>query len=259
MRFKLSLTLTRDSGNVLPINYQYEQSAVIYRILSRSDELYSAWLHDNGYRLESGKKFKLFTYSPFKLEKFRILKSTAQIEILGYNVEWKISFQPEKATEEFVRSIFTNQLFEIGNRDGKVKFQVQQVEVLPEPQFSEIMNYRTLSPICLPVSLDGNRYDTYISPDNPRATIVAQMNLIEKYRAIKGKEFPDTDFTFQMEVLDKPKPKLITIKAGTPEESKVRGFNCRFTLTAPPELQKIAYQTGLGSKNSLGFGMIEEN
>jgi CRISPR-associated endoribonuclease Cas6 len=34
MRFKLTLTVRKQTfGNVLPINYQYEQSAVIYRIL----------------------------------------------------------------------------------------------------------------------------------------------------------------------------------------------------------------------------------
>lgn len=37
MRFKLQLEVNKNVfGNRLPINYQYEQSAVIYRILARA-------------------------------------------------------------------------------------------------------------------------------------------------------------------------------------------------------------------------------
>ena len=43
MRFRLILTVDRRSfGDLLPINYQYEQSAVIYRILSKASEEYAA-------------------------------------------------------------------------------------------------------------------------------------------------------------------------------------------------------------------------
>ena len=49
MRFKLILEVNRKAfGNILPINYQYEQSAAIYKILSRADKDYSTWLHNNG-------------------------------------------------------------------------------------------------------------------------------------------------------------------------------------------------------------------
>ena len=64
MRFKLILEVNRKAfGNILPINYQYEQSAAIYKILSRADKDYSTWLHNNGYRMRNGKAFKFFSYS----------------------------------------------------------------------------------------------------------------------------------------------------------------------------------------------------
>ena len=53
MRFRLVLEVDRAQGDLLPLNYQYEQSAVIYKILSRSDRDYSSWLHDNGFKLQS--------------------------------------------------------------------------------------------------------------------------------------------------------------------------------------------------------------
>lgn len=47
MRFKMTFRIDRSLGDCLPINYQYEQSAVIYKILSNADKAYSAWLHVN--------------------------------------------------------------------------------------------------------------------------------------------------------------------------------------------------------------------
>ncbi|MBI4810670.1 MAG: CRISPR-associated endoribonuclease Cas6, partial [Ignavibacteriales bacterium] len=51
--------------------------------------------------------------------------------------------------------------------------------------------------------------------------------------------------------------KLITIKEGHKEETRVRGFMCPITIEGNPELIKLAYECGLGEKGSLGFGMIE--
>ena len=38
MKFKIIFRIDRSLGDCLPINYQYEQSAVIYKILSNADK-----------------------------------------------------------------------------------------------------------------------------------------------------------------------------------------------------------------------------
>ena len=112
MRFRLTLEVDKKAfGNILPINYQYEQSAVIYKIISKSNEKYSSWLHNNGYSLENGKAFKLFTYSPFEIEKYRIDRETARIRIESSVVKWEISFLPEESTQEFILGVFKEQSF----------------------------------------------------------------------------------------------------------------------------------------------------
>ena len=60
MKFKITLKIDRKYGDLLPFNYQYEQSAVIYRILAQADTQYSSWLHKNGYQLNGSKRLKLF-------------------------------------------------------------------------------------------------------------------------------------------------------------------------------------------------------
>jgi CRISPR-associated endoribonuclease Cas6 len=52
--------------------------------------------------------------------------------------------------------------------------------------------------------------------------------------------------------------KLITLYEGRPEETKNRAFECPFALEGPPELLRIAYESGLGNDNAMGFGMIEQ-
>ena len=62
---------------------------------------------------------------------------------------------------------------------------------------------------------------------------------------------------YNMDILSKPKSRLITIKANTPHESKLRGYLFDFKIKAPAEVIKLGYYAGFGEKNSLGFGCCE--
>jgi len=254
MRFKITLTLDKRAyGDRIPLNYQYECSAVIYRILSKSDEAYSGWLHDNGFRVD-GKQFKLFTFSRLHVSKWKI--QGAFLQILSDTVEWEISFLPERSTQEFIQGLFKEQSFDLGNRDAKVKFTVQNVELISSPAFSETMQFECQSPMCLAYKRDDGGYD-YIDPEHLSAKELIKINLLNKFNAFTGEPFLPISFPFEFKVLSKPKSALITIKANTPEESKIRGFLCRFQLTCPAELMKIMFECGIGGKNSLGFGMVK--
>ncbi|HRC79657.1 MAG TPA: CRISPR-associated endoribonuclease Cas6 [Bacteroidales bacterium] len=255
MRFKLIINIDKSKlDDIIPLNYQYECSAVIYKILSKSDEKFSQWLHDNGYNADK-KLFKLFTFAKLKIPQYRIINE--YIKIISDYIEWQISFVPEISTREFIQGIFREQEFELGNRNAQIKCRIQNIEMLPPPEFSETMTFQTLSPICLTLKRD-NGSDEYISPTHPMAMTLIKQNLLDKYKALQGKDFPDHDFAFDFKVINEPRSSLITIKADTPQESKIRGFSCQFQLTAPIELMKIAYDGGVGSKNSLGFGMVRE-
>lgn len=111
MRFKLLLEVNKKAfGNKLPINYQYEQSAAIYKILSGADEEYAAWLHNNGFRLENGKTFKLFTFSRFKIGYWRLWREEERLQILSDTVEWQIGFAEEVRKNSYRASFKTRYL-----------------------------------------------------------------------------------------------------------------------------------------------------
>lgn len=256
MKFKITLKIDRKYGDLLPFNYQYEQSAVIYRILANADMQYSSWLHENGYLLHEAKRFKLFCYSPFIFEKVKPLPETGCLNIIGEKATWYISFMPEKSTMEFIKGIFTHQSFTIGNKKYQVAFDVVGVEAIPMSQLSEEMAFVALSPIC--VKLHEDNKTQYLSPDNPMFVEGILKGLKARYESIHGQPFDMEDKEFSFELTDnKVKSKLITIKANTPYESRVRGYLCSFRLKAPLELMKIAYEGGVGEQCSQGFGFIE--
>ena len=243
MRFKLILEVNKRAfGGMLPINYQYEQSAAIYKILSGADEAYASWLHDNGFRLESGKTFKLFVYSRFKIENFRILRDTERLQIFSDTVEWQVGFLPEKSTEKFIQGVFQDQVFEIGDTKSVVQFIVRSVEVMPEPDYSKYQQ--------------SDNKVTYLNPTDARAPFLLFNGLFDKYKLFYGKDCPYTLSECRLKILDIPKSALIKIKTGMPEETKIRGFMCRFEVAAPIELMRLMYEGGVGSLNSQGFGCL---
>lgn len=255
MRFKLTLEVNRYAfGNVIPINYQYEQSAVIYRILSQASEQYATWLHDNGFEVNKNKRFKLFCYSRLKIENRQIMPREERIRILSDTVEWQISFLPEKSTQKFIQGLFANQTFEIGDKESVVQFYVRNVEVLPPPEYAPEMRFTTMSPICLRSKREGGGVD-FISPDEPRAKDAMLYGLLSRYQAINGELYAgELDFDFTL--LDKPKSVFVKIKSGTPEQTRMRGYMCHFQVKAPLPLMKILYESGVGEECSIGFGCV---
>jgi CRISPR-associated endoribonuclease Cas6 len=255
MRFKLTLHIDKQvRNNTIPINYQYECCAVIYKIFSRSNEEYAFWLHKNGYTADK-KQFKLFTFSRFFIQEYKV--NNDLLNIFSDTITWYISFLPEVSTCEFIKGIFKDQEFDIGNQKAKIKCRVQNIEMIPSPIFSDTMTFKTISPMCLTLKRD-NGTDEYISPSHSLSIEIIKKNLYDKYKSYKGNIFNENGFPFNFNVLGKEKSSLITIKEGMPQESKIRGYNCKFQITTHPELMNIMYQAGIGSKNSMGFGMVEE-
>ena len=254
MRFKLTLKVEKEFfGNKIPINYQYEQSAAIYKVLSRANEQFSNWLHNNGFKVQQ-KTFKLFTFSRFMIPKYRIEKDTERLVIESDLIDWYISFLPEKSTEEFIKGIFMSQNFEIGDCLSTVRFSIQNVDVLPSPVYQPVMEFKTISPMVLSTKNDELKIK-YLSPIDERSKGNILLGLMRKYEAFYGKPYSgslDYDFT----VLDEPKSVLVKIKANSPSETRIKGYMCRVRVKLPEELMKIMYEVGIGEKNSLGSGML---
>ncbi len=252
MRLKLRLNVLSKYA-VIPLNYQYEMSSWIYKTLNYGNSEFSEWLHSQGYTSEN-KHFKLFTFSHFKILKFKINKD--RLQILSPEISLIISFLPIKTIETFVVGIFKNQQFGIGDTQTRTDFIVKSVERIPEPDFFPIMKYRCLSPVFVDKIIDEQKHKSFLSPKDEGYEELFSSNLISKFlangefKSINPQEIKITHF-------GKVRKKGITIKKGTNAETKIIGYMFDFELQAPPELQRIGYYAGFGRLNSQGFGCCE--
>ena len=254
MRFKLTLQIQPEMmGWELPINYQYPLQGVIYHTLGKSDFEFSTWLHENGYQL-NGKSFKLFTFSNLIVPQYGIDKQRERLIVKSDHVTLYITFLPEKSTQQFIQGLFQQQTIQIADHISGVQFMVREIQVMPPLDYHSDMVFRTLSPICISLRNERGHMD-YLAPDDQRYELGILTGLLDRYNTINGHPYSGTPYC-HLQLLNQPKSTLVRIKAGTPNETRVRGYRYQFKIDLPEELMHIAYESGLGEKGSMGFGMI---
>lgn len=253
MRFRITMKMDKAAyGSQLPINYPYLLSSWIYGVLGNSDAAYATWLHDNAFR-DGSKAFKYFVFSKLDIPQRRAHGD--RLHILSDTLSFYLSFLPERSTEEFIKGIFQSQDLTLGDRKSRVRFEIAQVELTPEPNWeNHLYEFRTLSPVVVSVKEPDGRI-SYVSPEREDYGELLLKNLTEKYKVYYKRAF-DGSSPFSFELLSPPRSRLVTIKAGEPEETRIRGFDFSFRFKADEELLRLAYESGLGEKGSLGFGML---
>lgn len=254
MIFRIELAVDKRSDTLLPLNYQYELSSAIYKIMAASDKEYTSWLHDNGFGDGNKKRMKLFCFSNLLIPRAKVFKD--RLNILSDKADFYISFLPERSTMVFIQGAFADQHLSLGDRESRVDFRINKVELVPTPANIEEGNFKALSPICISRK-DEKGGIKYLTPEDPETGQRIISNLMEKYRFFYRKEFEGkTDYEFKL--LDTPKRKRIILKRGTPEETSIIGYNFRFYLKCDKELMNVMFGSGIGEHNAQGFGYIEK-
>lgn len=256
MKFKLKLKNT--GGTEIPINYQYPMSAAIYKILAKGDGVYAQFLHEKGY----GKGFKLFSFSqldfPFKIEGDRM-------KLLSDEVTFQIAFHLPEAMENFVKGLFKSEKIDIADKKSKVSFSVKSVESLPNPfqryKENEIIEIqlKPLSPIVVGLRSDDGKYD-FQSPDNIEFVDGVIYNWRNKIESCFDEQASTSAFLMAEIIPMKTqfKSRLITIKADTEEETKIRGWmNFGLKVTAEKRFVELLLNSGAGVYNAQGMGFVE--
>ncbi len=259
MQFKITLRCL-DEHPVLPINYQYELSAWIYKVIQNADADYAAFLHQHGHQTTQRKSFKLFCFSQLDVPRRRI--EGDRLHIGSREVSFVIGFYMDRSAEEFIRGLFQEQQLRLGDRESQARFAVQTVEVRPPllPDGAAPVCIRTISPLVIARKRPENQPDEYLHPGDPDFSKLLFLNLLDKYAAATGQPTPSwwdaSRFGFWV-VGPAPKSQLITIKSGTTAQTRVKGWRFEFELDAPRELLEIGLLAGFGKENAQGFGCGE--
>jgi CRISPR-associated endoribonuclease Cas6 len=264
MRFEIKFRLS-GKKQVLPFNYQYPLSSWIYRVLDQADSDFAAFLHEQGYRLENLKTFKLFTFSNLRFPRhtYKAIPKSDRMELWARNAWLTVAFQLPQPAGKFIVGLFQRQTALIGDRISQIEMEVESIEALKtDLPDKKSLKIKCLSPVVVAFNEEGKKYETYISPEHLQYKALFLKNLLDKYQAVclqKGinyKEIQTNELDFKC-LTKEPKSRKQTIKAHTAAETEVRGFLFNFELTAPKELIEIGLNSGFGSMNALGFGFCE--
>ncbi|MDX9883754.1 MAG: CRISPR-associated endoribonuclease Cas6 [Prolixibacteraceae bacterium] len=241
---------------MLPVDYQYYLSAWIYKVIANTDPGFSAFLHSEGYK-DGNKRFKLFAYFPLNLGKPLLWKEKSLFELRADRIFMQVAFHLSDAAEKFIIGLFNNQQLYIGDRFNGIDLCVVQVERIPDPPVNNVMYYKALSPVVVSVMTGGEKYARYLSPDDDGYAEFIKNNLLQRRKAIPGTLPVDVVDAFSLKLKTAPRSKLITVKPGTKQQSKIRGYIFDFELKAPEEFHRLILSSSIGEKGSTGFGWCE--
>ncbi|QYJ16496.1 hypothetical protein Rxycam_02329 [Rubrobacter xylanophilus DSM 9941] len=245
---RLKVVLSGEQGSLrLPLQYNAAIQGFIYANLSRT---LAGWLHDRGHAYGQ-RRFKLFVFSR--------LFGRRRVEGGRIDFEGPVHFYLGAAEAEVLGSLAEHLLRRPEVRLGRARCFVEEVAVEPEPEMDgeKPVIVRALSPITAYTTLtapNGKKKTYYYSPYEEEWSQALVENISRKVWALGWDTDPDDDLKeasirpYRVRSADQ---KVLRFKG-----TVVKGWTGLYELRMPRPYLQLAYDTGLGSKNSQGFGMI---
>lgn len=226
----------------LPTDYNHILQGLIYNLIN--DDKYRKFLHDRGYSYGK-RQYKLFSFSRL-LGRFEIDSNKKVIKFKD-NVVLILSTADDKLVDFVIERIGRFETLNIGRN----KVVPTKIQVFDLPRTNHI-RVNTKSPITVysTIGKDGKRYTLYHSPNDEDFEKLLEDNLKRKYYAAYGVPF-EGDIRVK-NIAPNPKKVIVSYK-----ELKLDAWITVLDITGDWEIVKLAYDAGLGSKNSAGFGCIE--
>jgi len=245
MRLKLNFYHSENSFLTLPCNYNEIIQGFIYRSI---DSWLAEKIHEEGFKdPETERKFKLFTFSRL-IPEGRVQVKEGKITFHG-----NLSLTVASPLGEFIQSFAMN-LIKASNimLFGQTLI-LNSVAVEGLPEYKERILVKTLSPITVYSTLtsaDGRKKTYYYSPFEREFEKLIIENLNKKLRALTGKT--SLEGSVKPYRVNSRNQRIVIYK-----NTVIKGWDGIFELRLTPELYDLAFDTGLGAKNSQGFGCIE--
>ena len=265
MVFKVTLRIEDSRHSLLPLNYHYPIASHIFRMMRESQRADSSILHTIGY---GANRYKLFTFSDIDVS---FVRKGDRMQLREETASLKVCFHLPETAQQFLKRLLNDSQMTIGDRKSWVHFKVQEVSshlINLKARDGEMvsMMVKPISPIVVCSAREGKSHINWLyhSPDEKLFAERIKFNWMQKYRVVFAPtteqfEAMDRKVKTELEFFSNPPIKrIMTIKEGTAEEHKIRGYK-RFgvKLTAPKEMIELALNTGLGIKNSIGMGCVE--
>ncbi len=224
----------------LPINYHHILQAIIFSQISFNEE-YSSFLHDEGF-FQGNRRFKMFTFSEL----------SGKYEIVEKRILFRdmVTFEVRSPDVRFIRILqdgFQKNGIAYGNtRISEIRTLLKDQTIEQEEVFIKM-----LTPICVYSTDPFTKKTFFYRPGDSCFSNQVEQNFIRKYQAYYGVK-PESGISLQP----------IEVSYGDKCVTKYKNFYISgwkgiYRLSGERKYLDFLYQTGLGSKNSQGFGMFK--
>ena len=238
---RLKINLKAKNNFKLPFNYNHIVSSIIYNKIVDLDL---------AHKLHASNSFKFFNFSQLNIPKRKIVKDG----IIAKN--GKINFYLSSPNDLLIKNLVNGFVDNLEIKFKDEKLFVEKIEALKTPDFTEISEFKTLSPIIIRDTKKIDGKDKRIDlPPNDKFFRGIETNLIKKYCTFYDLENTDNKIKVYSEMAN-VKRKRITIPKG-PNTTYHRAYMMDLILEGDIDLIQFAYDTGVGEKNSMGFGMLK--
>lgn len=225
---------------ILPICTSATIQGLLYNAL-KIDYEYSTNVHNFGNKSE-GRNFKQFTFSE--------LQGKYVIEDNNIIFLDKTRLSVRAADAYLIQLLFTcfskNKFMTLAGQ----KVEVSDLQLKDNHIYKNEIVVKTLSPITVYIT-EQNGHTIYFSPYDEDFYSGIISNAKRKWISLYG-----SDESFKLEITP-IKEKGFIKRATRFKDTFITAWHGTFKLTAPPEVLNFLYNTGIGSKNSQGFGMFE--
>ncbi len=230
---------TADEPLELPVNYHQILQGIIYRNI-QNEYGYSSFLHDEGYTYGQ-RRYRLFCFSDIRGEGTVKNKKITFIGPLSFEVSSPENYLIRTLEDNVSREGF---MFE-DHSFTHISINLSDFEVE-----SRHLTVRALSPITVYETNDQTGKTRYFSPTDSEFEEEMNYNFQRKYEAYYG--IPVTEMLQIKPIKVNDRDKCVTTYKGI----YITGYYGIYSLEGPRKYLNFLYQTGLGAKNSQGFGMI---
>ncbi len=241
-KMRIKVRLNAEKPIILPVHYNYIIQGFIYHHL---DPVIRNILHERGVPYRK-RQYKLFTFSQIFPAK---ITGEENNWIMQPPLDFYISAYDEKILENFALHLVRKKVVQMGTNT----LTVESISAIIPPDYRENLFIKTLSPITIHSTeiKNGKRHTRYYSPHELEFPEKLRENLRRKFVAIHGVYPEEKEDFLKIEPVEVPqRPAVIRYKGFV-----IVGWKGLYKLTTSPAYFKLSYTTGLGSRNSIGFGM----
>jgi len=234
---RLKIVCSCKQNLIVPFNYNHCLCSAISRATHAS-------------ALVPNRNFSLYTFSQLFFDQYCV--GAEGIKNLGKFVCWYISSPKVFFLEAVLKGLKIAGCISLAG----YSLPIEGIEILATPVFGSTIEFSCMSPITVTSSLADDGRPRYGRLEDSDFGDKLRQELINKYYHVYDALPANDDLQFyfnQRYIKDKRRVSRLIEFNGI----KILAYMIPFKVSGNPELIRLGYQLGFGSKNNFGFGMVK--